>query len=167
MRSSNDFDATAVLCRWYSGEVGGEALFCELAARAGVEHAGKWRVLARLEARVAARLRHELSMVDCPLPVANHVQDRASARCDAIEGRSWMETMQWLQLIASEALERMKIEAASLPERFSHLGDLIVQHEQALLSFATLELDGGGRDSLQAIEAVGIPGASARFWPLR
>jgi hypothetical protein len=67
-----------------------------------------------------------------------------------------METMQWLQLIAGEALERMKIEVASLPERFSHLGDLVVQHEEALLSFATLELDGDGRDSLQAIESVGI-----------
>jgi hypothetical protein len=45
-----------VLVKWYLGEVGGHALFAQLAVSANSDVANKWTTLAKLEELVGARL---------------------------------------------------------------------------------------------------------------
>jgi len=112
-------NAEAILSRWYAGEVGGEALFAQMAKQASPEAAAKWLVLARLEAGVASRLAETLSERGQPIPVSNDVARRARERCEAVAGKSWVESMQWLRVLAGSALQKMRTEAttAGIPYR--------------------------------------------------
>lgn len=148
-------DVDAILCRWYAGEIGGEALFAELAGRATPEEARKWLALAQLEARVASRVAESLSARGLPLPVPDHVARRARERCDAVAGKSWADTMHWLRTLADDALQTMRTEAGQLPESLAAIGALMVNHELALLEFTRMELAGNGAQSLQAVASMG------------
>jgi hypothetical protein len=146
-------EVDAILTGWYSGEVGGNALFSTLAGEWSVAAADKWRALAAVEATVASSLATVLRAQGIPLPVDAGVEERARRRCDAIAGKSWPETMHWLHHIAEVALEKMRADAGRLPPELSTVGDLVVRHEIALLDFAALELAGRPAESLPRLEA--------------
>jgi hypothetical protein len=144
--------AHAVLQSWYVGEVGGEALFWGLAQRAQPERARKWLALAQVEARVGRYLAETLLLRRHTLPSCDTQPARARERCDAVAGKSWPELMQWLEIIACDALVEMRADAALLPEDLRETGDYVLAHEQALIDFARLELAGHGGASLRPIE---------------
>jgi len=144
-------NVNAILSRWYAGEVGGEALFAQMAKQAAPQAADKWLVLAQLEARVASRLMDILSARGLPTPTLHDVERRAQERCEAVAGKSWAETMQWLRTLAGGALQKMRTEADQLPESLAPIGALVVRHEAALLEFADMELAGNGMQSLHAV----------------
>jgi hypothetical protein len=146
-------DIKVILTGWYAGEVGGEALFAQLARRAEPEQARKWTSLAQVEARVAARLAAAMAQLRLPIPTLEYADRRAAERCQAVADKTWMETMQWLQALVDSALRRMRADAAGLPETLAAIGVLVVRHEAALLEFAELELAGQGAGSLGPIEA--------------
>jgi hypothetical protein len=152
-------DVDAILGCWYTGEIGGEALFAELARRATPEEGRKWLALARLEKRLSSRLAEILSARGLPLPAPapapDHVARCARERCDAIAGKSWAETMQWLRTLADDALQWMRTEADQLPESLAAIGELVVRHEVALMEFAQMELAGNGGQSLHAVASIG------------
>jgi hypothetical protein len=151
-------EADAIVTDWYAGEVGGRALFSELARRAAPHAARKWLALARVEELVAARLASALAARQVPIPALEDPDHRARQRCQAVAGKSWPQTMRWLQLIVVAALHEMRIEAAGLPPALEDLGTLVVRHETALLEFAELELAGDATNSLRPIEAfLGAP----------
>lgn len=142
-----------ILTGWYAGEVGGQALFAQLAKQAEPGAARKWQSLAQVEALVAARLAAVMAARRLPIPELETADRRALERCNAVAGKTWMETMQWLQALVGTALRSMRADAAGLPEALAAIGELVVRHEAALLEFAELELAGEGPHSLQPIEA--------------
>jgi len=147
------WNADAVLKCWYEGEVGGEALFWGLAEAAEPELARKWLSLAEVESRVARMLAGVIASRSQPIPECadDLVRERARARRDAVSGKSWLELMQWLKLIAASALAEMRADAARLPAELSAAGRLVVAHEQALVDFADLEIAGRGAESLRPV----------------
>jgi hypothetical protein len=144
----------AIIYRWYAGELGGEALFTELARRATPDEAHKWLALAQLEARVASRLTELLSARGLPMRTPDEVARRARERCNALAGKSWSETMQWLRTLAGDALQRMRAEAGQLPQSLAAMGELMLRHEMALMDFAQLELAGDGAQSLHTVTSL-------------
>ena len=142
-----------ILSGWYAGEVGGNALFSNLARGAVGERRAKWRALASVEAQVAVALAAAMHArrIPVPVPPAESVDERARQRCAAIAGSSWLETMQWLHDLAAAALVDMSSAAARLPAPLAGIGDLVVRHEVALVAFADLELSGRSGGSLQPI----------------
>ena len=142
-----------ILTGWYAGEIGGGALFSRLATRAEPAIARKWRSLARVESAVAARLAAVLESRQIPVPKVANAGSRALQRSDAVAGKSWTETMHWLQSLAAAALREMQADAAALPEELAATGSMVVSHEEALLAFAQAELAGAGEHSLQPLEA--------------
>jgi hypothetical protein len=150
-------DVDGILTEWYSGEVGGKALFCALAraadtGAADTGAANKWRALAAVEDAVASRLSAALTARGIPVPRVDNVEGRARHRCEAIAEQTWPQTMQWLQRIAGEALVHMRADAATLPPELTALGHTVVLHEIALVAFADRELAGDPR-SLEPIDA--------------
>ena len=143
----------AVLVEWYTGKLGGEALFWQLASGADPAAARKWLALAEVEARVASRLVPALVALGLDIPDGAGSLGSARARSDAIAAASWLEQMQWLEGIAQDALESMPTEASTLPASVAAVGALVVAHEQALADFARLECAGDGARSLRPIHA--------------
>jgi hypothetical protein len=137
-----------VLVKWYLGEVGGHALFTQLAVSANSDVADKWTTLAKVEELVRTRLSRVLTARGVTVPQAADVQVRAQERCAAIVRRTWIETMQWLRVIADKALQEMQADAKQLPPDLVATGDMVVRHEAALLSFAEIEMQGGNANSL-------------------
>jgi hypothetical protein len=152
-------DVDAILTAWYAGEVGGEALFSALARRGVPEVRGKWLALAAVEAATASKLAAVLTSRNLPIPLIEDVEPRAQKRCEAVAGKTWEQTMRWLHTLTEIALRRMRTEADGLPAELAAIGDLIVRHEIALVSFAELELAGNEAHALRSIEA--FLGASA------
>lgn len=144
-------DADAVLEAWYVGEVGGEALFWGLAERAEPALGRKWLALAEIESRVARRLGATLLARDRAIPECRDAPARARARCEAVAGKSWAELMRWLKDHAADVLSEMRTDAARLPVELSAIGAMVVAHEQALVDFAAMEIDGRGEDSLRPV----------------
>jgi len=144
-------DADAVLVDWYTGEIGGEALFWGMAEAAEPERSRKWLALAEVESRVARRLAETLHARGRPIPECPEQPGIARARCVELAGKTWPEQMQWLKEIAVDALREMRVDAGTLPESLGPLGEFVLAHEIALVDFAQSELDGRGQVSLQPI----------------
>ena len=143
----------AVLADWYTGELGGEALFWQLASGAEPTAARKWLALAEVEARVATRLVPALLELGLEIPDGASSVVSARARSGAMAVTPWLGQMQWLEDIAQEALDAMALEARTLPAALAAIGCLVVAHEQALVDFARLERAGDGTHSLRPIHA--------------
>jgi hypothetical protein len=141
-----------ILTKWYVGELGGHALFLQLVVDATPQAASKWAALGRVEQGVAFALADALEKRRICVPVAQNLESRARTRCAAVTGKSWIETMHWFRTIAADALQRMTADALVLSPDLASVGDLMVRHERALLSFAELELAGRGSESLVIIE---------------
>ena len=144
-------DADAVLEDWYTGEIGGEALFWGLAERAEPVSARKWLALADVESHVARRLAETLHARGRPIPECLDQPGIARARCEAVAGKTWREQMRWLNDIAVAALGEMRIDAGKLPDSLGAMGEFVLAHETALVDFAQAELDGRGEDSLRPV----------------
>jgi hypothetical protein len=140
-----------VLREWYTGELGGEAIFWELAQRAEPDEARKWLALAELESRIAVRLAAVLAARQIPVPDIDSGRPSALELADASIRRPWTESMRWLERLADEALGEIQADAAGLPEELAAIGSLVVRHEAALVAFARLELAGRGDDSLRPV----------------
>jgi len=145
-------DPATVLGEWYTGEVGGEALFWQLASAAEPGQARKWLALAAVEARTATRLKDALVAAGLGLPDAADSLAWARERATAMGGRPWLAQMEWLEAIAREALLEMQAEAARLPARLAAIGAVVVAHEAALVEFARLERAGDSAASLAPLE---------------
>ncbi len=144
-------DVAAILLDWYTGELGGEAQFWQLAAGAEPAEARKWLSLAEVEARVAARLVPALFAAGLDIPDgADEVRD-AAEHTRALATRPWLDKMRWLEEIALEALVSMTADAKSLPAELQPLAALVLAHETALVEFARLER--AGAQSLAPINA--------------
>lgn len=140
-----------ILLDWYRGELGGRELFLTLSSAARVGDAEKWKTLAEVETFVSHQLRSVLITRGLDTIAPSDLQARAQVRCAAIAGSSWLETMEWLRLLAVRALERMQDEATQLPPELAAAGDMMVEHERALLSFAEMELGGTPGQSLSHV----------------
>jgi len=147
-----DAAAAAVLGEWYSGEVGGEALFWRLAELAGPDATRKWLALASVEARVAERLLQVLLEHDLPVPPTVESLEWARSRADAYAPRPWREQMAWLATVAQQALDTMRREAAGLAPPFAAIGAVVVRHEELLVEFARRELGGDAEGCLALVE---------------
>ena len=134
--------AAAVLGDWYTGEVGGEALFWRLAELAPPDAAGQWLALAAVEGRVAERLLHVLLGHDLPVPSTEASLEWARSRAEATARRLWRDQMTWLGEIAEEALDSMRRDAAALAPPFTAIASLVLRHEELLVEFAERELSG-------------------------
>jgi len=145
--------AADILLKWYVGENNGQALFADLAFKAGPAEAYKWRRLGAVENLVAARLRAALAAEGTSPPVLEGLIQFAAARTAAIAGKPWHEIMRWLEHIAAKALRDMEAEAARLPERLFATAALVLAHERALVAFAARELAEESGPSLEPIES--------------
>lgn len=145
-------EAATVLGEWYTGEVGGEALFWRLAELAEPIAARKWLALAAVEARVGERLLQVLLAHELPVPPTSVSLEWAESRAQANAPRLWRDQMGWVEALASEALGSMRREAATLAPSFASIGALVVRHEELLVEFARRELRGDGADSLALVD---------------
>ena len=143
----------AVLGEWYTGELGGEALFWQLASGAEPAQARKWLALAEVEARVATRLLDVIAIDANEPPDGVGAISWARERALALDGTAWLEKMQWLEQIAGEALTEMRRDAATLPAHLAAIGALVLAQESALLEFARAERSGHEATSLAPIHA--------------
>src|SRR5450432_3254094 len=150
----------AVLCEWYSGEVGGEALFWQFAERAEAAEARKWLLLAEVEALVGARLRDAILARGRDVPSGASGLEWARRVAGRPAATGWPEAMRWLETIARDALKAMTRDAAGLPAELAPLGALVVRHETMLVEFARLE-----RAGEQAAALVQVTGFLARERP--
>ena len=131
-----------VLCEWYSGEVGGEALFWQFAEKAEAAEARKWLLLAEVEALVGARLRDAIIARGRDAPSGATGLEWARRVAGTPAATSWTEAMRWLETIARDARKDMLRDAAALPAELAPLGALVVRHETVLVEFARLERAG-------------------------
>jgi hypothetical protein len=69
----------------------------------------------------------------------------------ALEGKSWEETMAVLESVVEGAVVRYKEIAACVPEEFQEVTQLMVDHELSLAYFIQAELAGDPIDSLSTI----------------
>lgn len=144
--------AATILGEWYTGEVGGEALFWRLAELAAPEAAGKWLALAAVEARVGERLLHVLLSHDLPVPPTCASLEWARTRAEANARRPWREQVAWLGEIAQEALDSMRREATTLGPPFAPISAIVLRHEELLVEFAQRELGGDSAGALALVE---------------
>jgi hypothetical protein len=140
----------ATLHDWYRGEVGGEALFLALAARASESaRSQQWRTLAALEAATRARLGAAITGLGYTLPEQTPDPDLAPRRLAELADKSWPELMHWLAQIATDAYDVMAREAGALPVELAPVASWVLEHEEALVDFATRELACDAGDSLE------------------
>lgn len=142
------------LIELYQGEILGEVLFNEmLSIYEEPDHQYKISVMLQLETETKARLRP--AMVDMGLDLREQQESRKMGMdmAAAMKGKPWQETMQMILDAVKPVVEHYREIAASLPEKYSELGQSMVIHEQAIVDFAELELAGKQNISIDGITA--------------
>ncbi|MEE9279881.1 MAG: cytochrome P450 [Myxococcota bacterium] len=148
------FDAAQYLTDAYQGEVLGEAFFALLAEREReAEPAAKWRLLERLERHVKGRLRAELERrgIDASEDRARVDEGRAGAA--ALGALPWQERLGAFRNAVCGFVAGFETAAQTAPAELKEIAGFVLQHEQALLSFAERELGGEGATSCEPVSA--------------
>lgn len=140
------------LGRWYEGEVAGAAFFHELASAAQDEaEVEKWRLLGRLESTMAERLNASCAAASIALPAT----PPASGYLDyarKMAGEPWRSNMEALVPQLREAVARIRTAASQAPADFRDVAADYIAHEEALLAFATAELE--AEDGAAAVQSL-------------
>jgi cytochrome P450 len=149
-----EFDGARYLTDAYQGEVLGEAFFALLAEREReAEPAAKWRLLERLERHVKGRLRVELEQraIDATEDRAKVAEARAGAA--ALGTLPWRQRMAAFETAVGGFVASFETAAEAAPADLKEVASFVLQHEQALLSFAERELRGEGATSCEPVSA--------------
>jgi len=143
------------LCRWYTGELGGEAFFDAMAVDAGNDaEASKWRVLAQLEHKMGERLATALTARGVEPPEPGERAASLLAQAAALAGRGWLDIMADLESPISQFVVQIREEAAQAPDDARAIAAEYLAHEEALLAFVAAELAGEGTRSTAAADAL-------------
>jgi hypothetical protein len=140
------------LLDWYGGEIAGEVFFGALGRNAEApEHTAKWQTLARLERFVADRLRSELTARGVLLPSPDKDVRRGLDWARTYSGLPWPEVLRRLRPELDGYVRDFQNAESGMPEDLLPLAQFVTSHEQALLDFVILELEQGGRHSLDSV----------------
>ena len=149
---SGGFDAARYLTDAYQGEVLGEAFFALLAERErDAEPAAKWRLLERLERHVKGRLRVELTRRDIDATEDRARVDQGRAGAAVLGALPWQERMTAFRDALRGFVADFEASAEAAPVDLKEIAGFVLQHEQALLSFAERELAGEGAASCESV----------------
>jgi hypothetical protein len=152
---SPDDDLDVLWVTAYQGEVSGEALFGRLSEHVEAhDHRHKFDVLRQLEARTRSALVPAMEHHGLPTEADPDVEREARARADAAASLPWSVLMEAFEPITTQFIALYtRIGALARPEDRA-VADLLVAHEEALRTFARLELAGRGEDSLAVITSL-------------
>lgn len=145
----SDFDP--VLKEWYEGELGGAAFFERLADAAENDEARKWSLLGRLESATADRLRAACAEASVPLgeaPAEPTLLEYANTMMEL----PWQTNMEGLAPQIDEAVHQIRTQADEAPPAHAEISRDFLAHEEALLAFVRLELE--GKDGSPAVESL-------------
>ncbi len=151
---SAGFDAARYLTDAYQGEVLGEAFFALLAEREPEDPpAAKWRLLERLERHVKGRLRGELERRGIDATEDRAKVDEGRAGAAILGAMPWEERLGAFQKAVRSFVAEFEAAAKAAPADLNEITEFVLEHEQALLSFAERELAGEGATSCEAVSA--------------
>ena len=145
----SDFDS--VLREWYEGERSGAAFFDRLADAAENEEARKWSLLGKLESATADRLRAACADASVRLedtPADANLLQYAKTMAEL----PWQTNMEGLVPQLEKAVDEIRARADEAPPAQAEISREFLAHEEALLGFVRLELD--GRDGSPAVESL-------------
>lgn len=139
----------------YQGEVFGEAIFREMAARADdPETAYKWRVLERLEAETKERLKPLVAALGGDVNEDPAGVEKGVRLADKWSQQSWGQIMEWFQSELPKYVRFFeKLEADARSEDRELLAR-VTAHEVALEEFAAHEVAGRAAQSLEPVLAL-------------
>jgi hypothetical protein len=102
----------------------------------------KWRLLASLESAMARRLSATCAVASIALPKAPSTTSHLDyAR--KMAGDPWRSSMESLVPQLQQAVADIRVAASHAPAEHADIAGDYVAHEEALLAFATAEVDGG------------------------
>jgi hypothetical protein len=140
------------LTELYQGEIIGEVIFDQmLSFFPDEQYRYKISVLLQLETETKARLRPILMQRGLNIAELDSSRETAFRLVQALEGKSWEETMAVLESVVKGAVVRYKEIAACAPEELQEVTQLMVDHELSLAYFIQEELAGDPIDSLSTI----------------
>ena len=128
----------------YLGELGGEAFFRGL-AEFFPARGDSIDLLARVEARTAAYL--AAADISAPADEATAAIERGRVAASVYRDASWEDFLQKILPVIEAATARFETAAARAPKNHVAAYRRLTDHEQALLDFIRLELDGQSGDS--------------------
>ena len=144
-----DFDS--VLREWYEGELAGAEAFDLLADAAEDDEARKWSLLGRLERATAERLRAACTDASVPLgetPPDSSLLEYAKPMVEL----PWQTNMEGLAPQIEKAVNEIRAQADEAPPAHAEISRDFTAHEEALLAFVRLELE--GKDGSPAVESL-------------
>lgn len=134
-------------------EILGELVFLNAAKHTrSTEQQYKWNVLAQLETQTLHKLQNFLIQNGHTAKIRPHIKLQAKASGIAMARLPWKVAMHLLKQGTKpfmETFERMNQHADAQTQTFLQY---LLAHEQALAEFATQELKGNSRSSLNAVE---------------
>ena len=133
-------------------EILGELIFLNAAKHTrSIEQQQKWQTLAKLETQTLHRLQQFLSEQGQTATIRMHIKLQAKASGLAMAKLPWKLAMNLLKQGTQpfmETFERMTQHADANTQDFPQY---LLAHEQALTEFATQELQGNSKHSLDAV----------------
>jgi hypothetical protein len=138
----------------YQGEIIGEvALNGMLPLFTEAERQYKLATILQLETETKARLRPTLLRLGIELGEQEASRNAGQQMADAMRGKTWQEAMATLRDGVEPYVRRYQEILESTPSEYRDIAESMVVHEQSIVDFAVLELDGHGERSVKSIEA--------------
>lgn len=150
----NDDEFARHLAWAYRGEVSGEVLFSELAELFG-EHRASLELLSLLEQRMQTVLEPILRRYQ--VDPGDLDRARRSSHDNAVTSAQggWESFLGLFEPVTTEAIERYRLLGQVIPSDGPvGLAELLVEHEQALGSFAQAEMTAPGSDTTAEVTRV-------------
>ncbi len=139
----------------YQGEVFGEAIFRELAAKcADPETAYKWRVLEQLERETKERLKPLVAELGGDIEENPARFRKGQHLAEKWATQSWSEIMVWFRDQLPTYVKFFENLEADAREQDRQLLGKVTAHERALLDFAKHEIAGRSDHSLEPVLAL-------------
>ena len=136
----------------YCGEVAGESFFVAMAHTASEPHQrDAWRTLARLENRVAARIRSDLKAHGVEVPASETDRKRGQREAEAYAALSWEEALMKMLPELKRYVQEFEAAEGTAPPVLLGLAQFVTAHERALVHFVSLELSKDRTHSLDAV----------------
>ena len=140
------------LSEQYQGELIGEVFFSELTKRfESPQHRYKLATLLQLEAETAARLRPAALELGEALNYLDESREKGEIFLKSCEGMNWNELMAYLEEVVEPFVKRYAEIAEIAPPEYKELAVSMVVHEEAIQTFARLELSGDTEHSLDDV----------------
>jgi hypothetical protein len=143
----------AALMEYYQGEVLGEAMFDSMLAGLSDEiERYKMGLLLQLETETKARLRPVLAAQGLPVQEDPSMRPQGERFARELQSASWAEKMSALhKAVAETYLPRYRELASQLPAVLRDVGEIMVEHESALVEMTRREIDGQAERSDQPL----------------